>query len=100
MPTLRRIVALLLLAAPTFSTIAVASPLVEEITDAHTIDANHASPDELQALKGVGPRKAAAIVKERQQHGAFIDARDLTRVKGIGQKLADTLEQRLSFRRP
>lgn len=65
-----------------------------------TLDVNHVSVYELQTLRGIGPHKANAIIKERQTHGAFIDARDLTRVKGIGSALADTLGQRLSFHRP
>lgn len=64
------------------------------------LDANRASVYELQMLKGIGPHKAAAIVEEREQHGAFIDAQDLTRVKGIGQQLATKLEKQLSFHKP
>lgn len=64
------------------------------------LDANRASVYELQMLKGIGPHKAAAIVEEREQHGAFIDAQDLTRVKGIGKQLATALEKQLSFHRP
>lgn len=64
------------------------------------LDANRASAYELQMLKGIGPHKAAAIVEERNQHGAFIDAQDLTRVKGIGKQLATRLEEQLSFHKP
>lgn len=63
-------------------------------------DANHATADELQGLNGIGPYKAAAIIKERDAHGQYIDARDLTRVKGIGEALAYRLGEQMTFRRP
>ncbi|WP_414501080.1 ComEA family DNA-binding protein [Zymobacter sp. IVIA_12111.31 C1] len=101
MPMPRSIIALLLLLSVTLPAEAETPCTPSDTpTEQRVIDANHASADDLQTLKGLGPRKAAAIVAERQQHGAFIDARDLTRVKGIGQRLANTLEQRLSFHRP
>lgn len=38
------------------------------------------------ALTGIGPKKAAAIVQYREQHGAFKTVSDLENVDGIGQK--------------
>ena len=35
-------------------------------------------------LKGVGEKRAAAIVQYRKQHGAFQSINDLAHVKGIG----------------
>ena len=65
-----------------------------------SVDINHASADTLITLKGIGPRKAAAIIEEREAHGLYSDARDLTRVKGIGIALADQLKDQLVFQRP
>jgi competence protein ComEA len=39
---------------------------------------------ELEALPGICPTLAAAIVEERQRNGPFRSANDLTRVHGIG----------------
>jgi len=41
-------------------------------------------------LQGIGPQKAMAIVRYRQQHGPFKRAEDLLLVDGIGEK---TLQQ-------
>ncbi len=50
-----------------------------------TVNVNTASAEEISTLlKGVGIKKAQAIVEYRQQHGAFENKEDLTKVKGIG----------------
>ncbi len=48
------------------------------------IDVNTASADELEALPGIGPTLAAAIVDERERNGPFDSVDDLNRVPGIG----------------
>lgn len=49
------------------------------------VHVNRASADELaEALIGVGPAKARAIVAWRQSHGAFKSLDDLGQVKGVG----------------
>lgn len=49
------------------------------------IQLNSATPGELaNALPGIGPVKAQAIVNYRQQHGPFGSVDDLVEVKGIG----------------
>jgi len=50
-----------------------------------TVNVNTASAEEISTLlKGVGIKKAQAIVEYRQQNGAFEAKEDLTKVKGIG----------------
>jgi competence protein ComEA len=49
------------------------------------IDVNTASADELEALPGIGPTLAAAIVEDRDRNGPFRSVDDLTRVPGIGE---------------
>jgi len=57
---------------------------------AQAIDINTASMEQLQQIKGVGPKKAADIVKYREAHGPFASVEDLTKVPGVGPKtLAD-----------
>jgi len=51
------------------------------------VDINKASAEEISAsLKGVGVKKAEAIVTYRKANGAFSSLDDLTNVKGIGKK--------------
>ena len=49
------------------------------------IDLNAASAQELEALPGVGPARAEAIVEHREQHGPFAVPGDLRDVSGIGE---------------
>lgn len=51
------------------------------------INLNSASAAELDALSGIGPRKAAAIVDFREKSGRFSRIEDLKKVPGIGEKL-------------
>jgi competence protein ComEA len=49
------------------------------------VDLNHASAAELETLPGIGPAKAAAIVRHRDEHGPFAAPGDLRDVTGIGE---------------
>ncbi|MDI4646702.1 ComEA family DNA-binding protein [Cohnella hashimotonis] len=51
------------------------------------LDINVASAAQLDALPGIGPAKAEAIVQYRDAHGRFKSAESLRDVKGIGDKL-------------
>ena len=51
------------------------------------ININTASVAELEALPGIGAKKAEAIVKYREDHGKFQKTEDIVMVKGIGEKL-------------
>lgn len=54
---------------------------------AQPVDINQADAATLsQALNGIGPKKAEAIVKYRAEHGAFKSLEDLEKVSGIGAK--------------
>ncbi|MCO5101024.1 MAG: helix-hairpin-helix domain-containing protein [Burkholderiaceae bacterium] len=60
---------------------------------AQALDANTASADELQTLRGIGPATAARIVEARQRE-PFRDLDDLRdRVRGIGEKKLRKLQQ-------
>jgi competence protein ComEA len=53
------------------------------------VDLNVATADELDALPGIGPATAAAILEHRASHGPFASVDDLLDVPGIGEaKLA------------
>lgn len=55
------------------------------------IDLNAATAAELDALPGVGPATAAAIVAYREQHGPFASVDGLAEVRGIGPAKLDAL---------
>ena len=57
------------------------------------LDLNEASQEDLEALPGVGPSVARAIVEDRTQHGPFLSVEDLDRVKGIGPKTIERLRE-------
>lgn len=50
------------------------------------VDLNRATAEELQRLPGIGPSKAEAVVRHREQHGPFAVPGDLREVPGIGEK--------------
>ncbi|AZG07965.1 helix-hairpin-helix domain-containing protein [Pigmentiphaga sp. H8] len=56
-------------------------------THAAGVDANTATPAQLEAVRGIGPRTAARIVQERRRGGPFSSFDDLAgRVRGLGTK--------------
>jgi len=42
-----------------------------------------------EVIKGIGPKRAQAVVEYRQVHGPFRSVDELALVKGIGQKTVD-----------
>ncbi len=66
--------------------------LCSTVTFAQAVDINTASAQQLdKALKGIGPAKAAAIVKYRETNGPFQSVDDLTKVPGIKDKSLEKL---------
>jgi len=68
---------LVLTAFALFSFNAFAAPINVNTADVQTLSAS---------LKGVGMKKAQAIIEYRETNGTFSTAMDLTAVKGIGEK--------------
>lgn len=60
------------------------------------VNLNTASEAELDAIKGIGPGKAKAIVEYRDKNGPFKTVDDLGNVKGFGKKSIDKLRPELS----
>ena len=50
------------------------------------ININTATLDQLQTLKGIGPKTAARIIAQRKRVGYFRSLEDLMQIKGIGPK--------------
>jgi competence protein ComEA len=63
------------------------------VAPAAPIDLNAASEADLDALPGVGPTTARAIVAYREAHGPFHQVDDLTDVQGIGPARLDALRE-------
>lgn len=70
------------------STFALASPVNVNTADAAAI---------AEALSGVGPAKAEAIVAYREANGPFKTAEDLLNVKGIGEGTLKQIKVDLQF---
>jgi competence ComEA-like helix-hairpin-helix protein len=60
------------------------------------ININTASAAELEALSGIGAKKAGMIVQFREANGAFAGIEDIKKVPGIGEKLFQRNKERLS----
>ena len=56
------------------------------------VNINTATAEELKALPGIGPSKAAAIVEYRTQNGKFKSVDELKNVKGIGEGILSKLK--------
>ncbi|MBX9705887.1 MAG: helix-hairpin-helix domain-containing protein [Gammaproteobacteria bacterium] len=56
---------------------------------AAAVNVNTADANALSKLKGVGKKKAAAIVAYRKAHGNFASISDLKNVKGMSQRILD-----------
>lgn len=57
------------------------------------VNINTATAAELEKLPGIGPAKAQAIVRDREQNGLFRRVEDLARVSGIGPKTVENLRE-------
>lgn len=63
-----------------------------------TVNINTASPEELQAIPGVGPSKAEAIAAYREENGPFQGIEDITNVSGIGEKTFEKIKSSISVK--
>ncbi|WP_144639027.1 ComEA family DNA-binding protein [Bordetella genomosp. 13] len=81
------------LLARTVGRLAVAGTLGLAALPACALDVNTANAEQLEAVRGVGPRMAQTIVQERTRGGRFESLEDLSdRVRGIGPKRAQALQ--------
>ena len=62
-----------------------------------TVNINTATLEELQTIKGIGKKKAEAILQYRKEHGSFRTKEDLLQVKGIGKKALEAIKSQVTF---
>ncbi|MFO8240315.1 MAG: helix-hairpin-helix domain-containing protein [Dissulfuribacterales bacterium] len=56
------------------------------------INLNTADQAALESISGIGPAKASAIIKYRNEHGSFKSVDELLNIKGIGPKVLESLK--------
>ncbi|MFN2340611.1 MAG: helix-hairpin-helix domain-containing protein [Halanaerobium sp.] len=59
------------------------------------ININRADQNELEKLSGIGPAKAAAIIKYRDQNSYFSKKSDLLNISGIGEKTLENIKDEI-----
>jgi competence protein ComEA len=59
-----------------------------------SVNLNQATVKQLAALKGLGKKRARAIVAYRNVHGKFQSVSDLIKVKGIGEALLKKIHKK------
>ena len=61
------------------------------------VNINTATAAELATLNGIGTAKAEAIVAYRAANGKFVTVEDLTKVKGIGEKIIEKIKPEVTI---
>ena len=59
------------------------------------ININEAGEKELTKLVNIGPVLARRIILYREEHGSFGQAREITNVKGIGDKTYEKIKEKI-----
>ncbi|RAX57575.1 DNA-binding protein [Helicobacter monodelphidis] len=60
------------------------------------ININTATKEELVKLKGIGEKKAEAIIEYRTQQGAFKSIEEIQKVRGIGPKQFESIKNEIT----
>ena len=71
------------------------TPHKKEVGKEGKVNINTATVEELKTLKGIGEKKAEAIIEYRKQNGSFKNKEELMKVRGIGKKLYESFEERV-----
>jgi competence protein ComEA len=69
----------------------------EPLADGERIDPNFAGVTDLRRLPGIGPARAAAIVRDRRERGPFRTLEDLERIPGLGRSTVSRLAPMLTL---
>lgn len=81
-----------------FKTGADSTATVSTPSPAGKININTASAADLESLPGIGPSKAAAVVRYRKENGQFKNISDIQKVSGIGPKTYAQLKDQITVK--
>jgi competence protein ComEA len=62
----------------------------------HPVNLNTANSEELQQVPGIGPATAEKILQTRKSYGSFKSVNDLQAIRGIGPKKLDKMRKYLT----
>ena len=87
------------ISSPAFAADAAAKTVKTEKTavQQQAININKADLLSLTQLKGVGEKKAQAIIAYRDEHGPFQSVEELAEVKGIGEAIVNANREMISL---
>ncbi|GGK18297.1 hypothetical protein GCM10010965_09160 [Caldalkalibacillus thermarum] len=61
------------------------------------ISINRATKEELQQLPGIGPTRAEAIIRYREENGPFGSVEEIMNVSGIGPKIFENIKEEIEL---
>ena len=61
------------------------------------INLNTADKAALESISGIGPAKANAIIKYREEHGSFKSVDELLNIKGVGPKILESIKDQVEI---
>lgn len=70
---------------------------VPSASEAYLINLNTATTEELQELPKIGPVLAGEIITYREDNGRFSEKEELLNIKGVGQKIYETIADRVTI---
>lgn len=59
----------------------------------NSINLNTAGIDELQEIEGIGPERAEAILRYREEHGPFNSWEDFDKVPGLSERMIEVVKR-------
>ena len=77
---------------PVFSADKAMAPITAVMAKVEKININTATTDQFTEIKGIGAKKAQAIVDYRNTNGKFTSLKQLTNIKGIGEGILKKVE--------
>lgn len=67
-----------------------------QLAAAETININTADKETLMAIKGIGEKRADAIIEYRKQNGPFKSVDELATVSGVGEAIVEKNRETLT----
>ena len=71
--------------------------IIQTSNNENKVNINTASINELDTLSGIGPSKAEAIIKYREENGTFKSIEEIKNVTGIGEALFEKFKENITI---